>query len=303
MVRWSAAVLAVWCLNGLPSAGYAAITIDGYSDATNDRFTNSGSFIGGALDFSGVGQATSGRWATAISRNVVISAFHFAPSGTIRFYEGNDPASAPVQRSVISGSGIRVGGTDLWLGVLDANLPSNIAHYSFATEALSGPPPSGGSSTLVPAGSFQDLEAYVFGRSPFDETVGGDNRFAHNDQAVGRNRISGYTENVDFLGNADADSLIMLRESPGDAAYVPFETFYQSGDSGSPVFVELNGQLVLLGTAAFQLDGASGSGLNYTGNQATVINDFIVSAVPEPSSLLAVALGLLCAAGRRHRRV
>ena len=58
------------------SAAYADISINGYTDETNDRFTNSSSFIGNGYNLSGVGQTnggtsgTAGNWATAISRNV-----------------------------------------------------------------------------------------------------------------------------------------------------------------------------------------------------------------------------------------
>lgn len=62
---------------------YAAIVIDGYTHATNDRFTDSPTFVLNGSDLSGVGQDASGRWATAISRNVIISANHFQPSGTV----------------------------------------------------------------------------------------------------------------------------------------------------------------------------------------------------------------------------
>ena len=121
----------------------ADISIDGYSDASNDRFTNSSMFVMNGFDLSGVGQAASGRWATAISRNVIVSAAHFAPSGTITFFPGNDPTAPRVERSILMGA--RVPGTDLYVAVLNANLPSSIKHYTFASESLSGPPPSGNS--------------------------------------------------------------------------------------------------------------------------------------------------------------
>ena len=52
----------------------AQTIIADFTDATNDRFTNSSSFIGADYDFSGV--ATGNRWATLISDNVIIGASH-----------------------------------------------------------------------------------------------------------------------------------------------------------------------------------------------------------------------------------
>lgn len=282
----------------------AAIVIQGYSDATNDRFSNDAAFIGASLDWSGVGQAANGRWATAISRNVVISAFHLAPSGQVRFYEGNNPAATAVSRTIASTT--RITGTDLSVHVLSSPLPSSIRHYNFVTEFLAGPPPSGGNSTIVDAGSLQNLNAYLVGRSPFNENSSAtDDRFAWNDQAIGRNRITGYSENVPFFSNVDNDSLFFFRDAPGSADAVAFEAYFQTGDSGGPAFIDVGGELVLLGTNAFINDASSStqfSGINYIGNQASAINSFIaVNAIPEPTSGIAL-LTFLALASRRRRR-
>lgn len=66
----------------------------------------------------------------------------------------------------------------------------------------------------------------MFGRSPFDETINGDARFAFNDQAVGRNLISGYVENIPFT-DADNDSLLMIRDALGSPDHVLFEALFQ----------------------------------------------------------------------------
>jgi hypothetical protein len=68
-------------------------SIVGFTAATNDRFTNSSSYILNSFNVSGIGKepdvtgepGESSRWATAISRNVVISAFHGRPSGAVHF--------------------------------------------------------------------------------------------------------------------------------------------------------------------------------------------------------------------------
>jgi hypothetical protein len=293
MGRPTALALSGLVIIAIANTASAAITISGYTAATNDRFTGSPSLITGGFDLSGIGQASDGRWATAISNNVIVSANHAgaAPSGTVYFYPGNDPSQTPITRTIISGQ--RVGQSDLYVGVLDQPLPQSITFYSFATEFLSAGPS---------AGPYQDQVAYVFGRSPFNENLTGDNRFAHNDQAVGRNRVDWYSENVPFEGS-DTDALILLNDSPGEE----YETLVQGGDSGAPVFIDVSGEFRLVGTNAFKLTDNLGSGVNYIGNQATAINAYILAnavAVPEPRSIL-MAIGGIAFLGLRrlrHRR-
>ena len=275
-------VLAV-LLTATPIAN-ADITIRDYSDATNDRFTNDPSFVMAGFDLSGIAQNETGRWATAISRNIVLSAAHYAPGGILRFYPGNDLSISPYLRSIVSGT--RVPGTDLWLGVLDRPLPNDITHYPFATEPLSGPPPSPNVElTLAAAGVYQDANAYLLGRSPKSDT-------AFHDQAVGRNRITGYVENVPFQTNNDADSLIFHFDSV--ASGVEFEAEFNVGDSGGPTFVEVDGTLVLLGSNSFVFDVNTisgldtGSGVNYTGNQTAFINQYIADHAPATATTINV---------------
>ncbi len=297
--------------------GFASITIDGYTDATNDRFSNDPAFIMSSFNLSGIGQTNYGRWATAISNNVIISASHWRPDQApdsppglpppdgVFFYAGNDPTAVPVLRQIVSTQAIV--GTDIFLGVLNAPLPPSIAHYAIASQSLSGPVPvPNGDGTFllsyVNAGPYQGLNAYTFGLSPFDETLPGDNRETYNDQAVGRNVISSYSENVPFTGS-DNDSLIMLNDAQGTANHVLYESLFQAGDSGGPTFVNIDGQLVLLGTNAFVFTNGSGSGINYLGNQRASIQSFIqLNAVPEPSSIGLLGLASLLAFSQIRRR-
>ncbi len=285
------------------------IVIDGYTDALHDRFTNSVSFILNHQDLSGIGQTdggtsgTAGNWATAISRNVVITAHHYRPSAneTIYFYPSNDPSATPVQRHIVSGQ--RLSGTDIYIGLLNDPLPNTIKHYDFATEPLSGTPPNGQNIFIENAGIYQGLNAYVFGKSPFNHNSDpNDDRTSFNDQAIGRNVITGYSENVPFNGNTDNDSIIMFHDSNGDSEFVQYEARLRSGDSGGPLFVEINGTLRLIGTNAFLLNGDVGSGVNYTGNQASAINNFInANAVPEPGSGFLIFSIALASFVRRRR--
>lgn len=280
----------------------AAITIDNYSDATNDRFTNSSSFVMAGFDLSGVGQVNAnGRWATAISRNVVISAAHWSPSSTVSFYPSNNSSMAAVERTIVSG--LRVPGTDLYLAVLDTPLPQSIAHYSYATEMLTGTPPVSNQLLSVDsAGIYQGMNAYLLGLSPKANPL-------TQDQAVGRNLVTGFSENVPFQTNVDADTLIFQKDTVGSANYAEFEARFASGDSGGPAFVDMGGELRLIGTNAFIYDpntfetGGIGSGINYVGNQASFIGNFITAnAVPEPGAALLLGTCAFSICFRRQKR-
>jgi hypothetical protein len=286
MTKWNAIVLtSVFLMLSMSCPGRSAITIDGYKAAKNDRFTNSPDFIGAKFDWSGVGRANSGQWVTLISRNVVVSAFHSSPGTNlvVNFYPSNDPSSAPIQRTVTS-TNQKIGATDLWVGVLNENVPESIKQYNFVNTFLEpGMTPS--------AGAFSDVNAYMVGISP--EIFSG----LGESQAIGRNLVSEYVENVGFEGNADNDSLTLNFDPATVSKHVEFEARLASRDSGAPLFIEFTNpdtqkaDLLLLGINAFvgDLNGVDLSGVNYIGNQATAINQFIsINAVPEPSSSLLI---------------
>lgn len=276
----------------------AQIIIDGFTDATNDRFTNSSSFVGAGFDLTGIGNGAG--WSTLISNNVIITANHSRATGISSFYESNDPNPPSINRSV--GPGQRIGTTDLYLAVLDSPLPPSIKFYDFATEAISAPPFDPDTNPgFSAAGSFQNENAFLFGVSPTVRTN------AREDQAVGRNRISGYLEDLPFttgpLAGTESDFLILLNDAPSDPDFVQHEALLQGGDSGAPFFVEVNGELQLLGINSFNGatgDGTQLSGISYIGNYADEINAFIsANAVPEPGVL---GVGLIAMIGLSTRR-
>ncbi len=128
--------------------------IAGYSDATNDRFTNSPQFIASSYNLSGVGKSSGGQWATLVSRNTVVSAYHAQPSGNIFFYADNDPSSTPVTRQIIGSQ--RIGNSDLWIATLNQNVDASIMHYTFASTLLTGiPAPNATTFNVEAAGSFK----------------------------------------------------------------------------------------------------------------------------------------------------
>jgi hypothetical protein len=274
----------------------ADIHINDYNEASNNRFGYSGSFILKRYDLSGVGQGDTGSWGTLVSPNVVVSAAHASPAVGSRmfFYLINDPKAEPVVRkvtSVVSG----VGNTDLSLAVLNAPV-DGAKYYDIADEFLTGPP--GGVNNMVSAGSFQGVNAYMFGLSPKVQEPG-------HDQAVGRNLISGYWENYGRLTNQD--SLFLDYHSVPGTSSVRFESYLQGGDSGAPLFIERNGKLLLLGTNSFVVTNGTGqvvsSGVSYIGNQANYIRKFSeINNVPEPAIgwLLGAFGGVVLAAWRRR---
>lgn len=194
------------------------IAIDGFSSLTNDRFANDVTFEGNAYDFSGVGRTSNSRWATLVSRNVILSANHFQPSqsGTVTFYETNDPMGNSVTINVQSGSGQRIGASDLWIAVLEEAVPANYATYSFATENIT-------SSAELASSPYALNNAFLLGRSPsdFDSLT---------DVAIGRNRLDGWLDDVTAAGTTD-DGLLAVDNTAGG---VEFESILEVGDSGAP---------------------------------------------------------------------
>ena len=100
----------------------------------------------------------------------------------------------------------------------------------------------------------------------------------------------------------------MNYDASNNADYVQYEARFVGGDSGAPMFVEYfntakqQQDLLLLGTNAFIEDDGSLSGINYIGNQAGFVNNFIsISAVPEPCSVTLVIGTFVLFAMRRAR--
>lgn len=264
----------------------AAIRIDGFISNANDRFANNASFIANAFDLSGVGRSNDSKWGTLISNNVFLSATHSRPSinSTLTFFETNDSTGNSISRTVTSG--MRIGSSDIWIGVLDTPVTSAYSTYSFATTAVSN-------STEFAATPYAGTNAYLFGLSPtaFPTTT---------NVAVGRNVLDGWFNDVTAGGSTDSAIVSVVNES-GDTNFVSSEAHLSGGDSGAPMFFDDSGDLLLVGINWFigQADTDPGpdenlidiNGFSYIGNYSSDIQDFIaLNAVPEPS-LAAVILG------------
>jgi len=267
------------------TAESSAIDIDDFASAENDRFANNAAFIMDPFDLSGVGRSSDNKWGTLVSRNVLVSANHFHPAdgASITFFETNDPSGNSVTRTVTDGE--RVGSSDIWIAALDNPVPESYAFFDFATEDINNPIQF---NTSVYAGE----NAYLFGRSPtvFSSAT---------DVAVGRNVLDQWFEDVDSGGTIDD---AMGAEKEAESLDVTYEALLESGDSGGPMFVSLNGtDLTLVGINWFVGELQNGndvSGFSYVGNYDGEIQNFIAShPVPEPATVSLLALGALLLGG------
>jgi len=256
------------------------ISINGFATLENDRFSNDGSFVGDAFDFSGVGRSSDSRWGTLVSSNVFISAQHLHPAvgQSLTFYATNDSSGASVTRTVVSGQ--RIGSSDLWVGVLGEPVSSNIKAYSFATTAVS----DFASFQLSP---YYLENSYMVGRSPtaFTSLI---------DVAVGRNRLDFYAEDV-AVGSTTDDAIVAIYDTV--PLEVDHEAILQGGDSGAPLLVDVGGNLELVGINWFVgelVGGEDISGFSYLGNYHAAIEAIIdvnVVSVPEMETMAGL-LGL-----------
>ncbi|MCA9133187.1 MAG: PEP-CTERM sorting domain-containing protein [Planctomycetales bacterium] len=295
--------LAVGLLAGLSQPSTAAITISGYDPNLHDRFTNHSTFIGSGYDWSGVGRTDEGRWGVLVSPSFALSAAHLAPSvdSTLRYYPGNDPSSAPVDRKVIANVSLTQLGltasSDLVLSQLSSPA-TGIAHYP----VLSLP----SSRQLV------GQQLFVWGAS--------DSPDPPTSMRLGRNEVTAILP---------AFSDPVLGASTGDVFIYDFDTVNglgidearaEGGDSGAPSFVvSSQGQLTLAGVHWFQytapdnLPGSMGSGDTLISSFISSINAAMqargsserlitITAIPEPSGLGLLVVALAATIGRRRTR-
>jgi hypothetical protein len=251
-------------------SAHAALLVDGFSAAINDRFTNDPSFIAAQLDLSGLARSSSNRWGTLISPNLALSAHHFYPANgsTLSFFSTNDPSGPTEVREVIGS--VRIGTSDLRICVLDEALPAIYQPMDVVEQPIED-----GSAF---EGSFLDgLSVYMIGRSDDVDT-------SVTNVAVGANRLEGWFDSVSAAGTTD-DALGAIQHLSGDDEFVPFEAFLQVFDSGAPVLVDDNGIPTIIGINWFvgQVDihpsptqGIRNvSGFSYVGNYAAQINAII----------------------------
>ena len=221
-------------------------------------------FIGEGLDFSGV--STAGPWATMISPQYFITAYHWpaTSSPTLTFYEGNTTGSGMHTYSV--DTGFHFSATyngqpaDVYMGRLAAPIPAadHIAYYPVLS--------------LPNDGDYVGMTIYNYG----------------NPNLVGKNVISKVEPYAE--GGENGPGMFFNYDDPGVG---PDETYLIGGDSGGPSFAVVAGKLALLGEH-FSTSGTNGSlpgGNDYGAPKAGdgswwSVDGFVPDYIPQLNSVL-----------------
>lgn len=249
----------------------ADMIIDGFTDAVNDRFTNDPGFIAASYDLSGIGKTSDRRWATLVSDNVFISANHWHPTVgmTLTFYATNDPSGGSITRTVAAGQ--RIGESDVWVGLLDEDVPAGYTPLAFITTSIT-------SETAFNRSSLFLADIFMVGNSQTDPALG-------LDMALGANVLDRWLDSV-TVGTTIDDCLLAGYNDSTDATYQDSEAKAQDQDSGAPMLQVVQGQLTVVGlnwfvgTAPVYLSRSSVAtrgvtGFSYVGNYASQIQAVI----------------------------
>ena len=247
-----------------PAVGCGTMTIRTYSAPRHNRFYTGSdkNFIGAAYNFSGVGQFSSGHWATLLSDNYFITAAHYGPAinEQVTFYATNSRSGNSFTYTVASLTRIKTSSgelTDIMIGRLNTAVDSSITRYPI----LELPNQSDYLGKIIYNYGVQD----IVGRNVIDRI---------NDSSDGSsfNKVLWY----DYDGN-DTPSV------GGD------ETVLQYYDSGAPSFIATSSGLALVGIHWLS-DRATISGDSfipaYVSNIDAVLkaNGQALMVVPEPSA-------------------
>jgi hypothetical protein len=268
-------------------AAWPALSLQSYSAASHHRFADDPAFIGSGYDWSGV--AYNGDWATRISDTYYVTAWHARATGSLTFYEDNDPLGNTVTRT--SSSLTRIGTTDIAIGRFSSSPGATIAIYGIADEFTT--------QATFASSPYFDMEAFVVG-------LNGTGGNTTTNFRVGRNELDGFYDDVVLVPPAAnvTDMITYDNDSPGLGAD---EAYLQSGDSGAPLFITVGSELVLTGIHAGIDPTLSAS--SFLSNYITEISAIVeaggesltlISAVPEPSSSLLFALGAVILMLRRR---
>ena len=268
-------------------AAWPALSLQSYSAASHHRFADDPAFIGSGYDWSGV--AYNGDWATRISDTYYVTAWHARATGSLTFYEDNDPLGNTVTRT--SSSLTRIGTTDIAIGRFNSSPGATIAIYGIADESTT--------QATFASSPYFDMEAFVVG-------LNGTGGNTTTNFRVGRNELDGFYDDVVLVPPAAnvTDMITYDNDSPGLGAD---EAYLQSGDSGAPLFITVGSELVLIGIHAGIDPTLSAS--SFLSNYITEISALVeaggesltlISAVPEPSSSLLFALGAVILMLRRR---
>jgi len=276
----------LWCAFGLaalvasvPAAGdmqLQGVGADHACSCRHDRFYAGADrdFLFEAMDFSGVGRAAGGAWATMISPSYFVSANHFHPAAgeAVTFCAGNGLA-APAHTLTVAG-GMRIGGSDLWLGWFAEPAPAAVAHYPILW--------------LDDERAYLGQEIVVYGKP----------------DRVGLNHVD------DIRDRSGSRALIFGFDAAGGAG--ESEAYLMVGDSGGPSFVAVGGALALVGVHSFHSSAAPSDGAQsgdcflpfYVGPIGEVMigeQADLFTPVPEPTASAVWCFAILTSLARRRR--
>lgn len=276
-----------------------AVVIAGYSSTAHDRFASgfpsapvpntSGSFIGAGLDWSGVGWGFTDptRGVTMISDRYFVYAAHWPPWAAGSQVSFLSPVlGAVVSFTVDAGFGwspaplnAGQGQPDLRVGRLASPISSTMGIASYPI------------LNLPALGDYLGIETLIYGRGTYAPTSPriGSNHI----EGLGAYDLSGDSVN-DNYGSFYLDDLAPAGEAR-----------FEGGDSSSPTFVNIGGQLALIGTHA---------AVGTIGLQFVSVDNFIpvflgemqaasipfLTIAPEPGRAVLILMAL--AASLSHRR-
>lgn len=303
-----------------------AIQVANYSSATNDLFGNDPSFIGDGFDFSGVGRAAlqggnnsqRGRWATLIGDNYFLTVSHFgANTGyDVSFANGGSSFSYTVAGT------FNVPGTDIRIGYFNEAADSSLARYSYNTNSANQLSDLGlGSSDLFTLGD------QVTGAAGglLDIVVGTNQAESWFEEGTTTVVAPGSVDNI-FSSAAGFDQVVTFENVLSDDAFTAFEAQLEAGDSGSPLFSVVGGELRVEGLGYAVVADPSFLEGNFEDTpgpmdglelrEATFYSQLgsykdgielaiagVPSPIPEPSALLLVASAVGVSLSRRQRVV
>jgi hypothetical protein len=306
----------------------SAIVVSGYSDAENLRFHDDPAFIGSPYSWSGVGRVSATldtssnshhrEWATLLGENYFISAVHYKPNpgDTITFSSGNSPTSPTFHYTVAGGFGVP--DTDLWIGYTAGAMDSSLKRYAFDTT----PADSLSDTGLIASTLYMTGDDVAGGAGTLSDTIIATNQAETWIEGGSTTFQSTPGETINLSSAIPWDTFVNWENLTSDTANTAttHEGFLESGDSGSPAFQIVGGELEIVGLAYAVINSPGvqgnfdaalpgneerrGSLYSYVGSYETAINNTIAlvpTPVPEPSSLLLFLLGSLTLLRRRNQ--
>ncbi len=244
-----------------PAAG---LTWNQHEPQRDDRFYSGADrdFIGESLDWSGVGVVQSGSgWATMISDRYFLSAKHVGLANqktSVDFYRTNvlDTSADNFARMQIDPSfGVKVAGTDLWLGRMVDVPPSWVKRYPLIQRPQA--------TNYV---SYLDPTLYVYGFT-------GSGALDYRKAGLGINNIDTAQTSYTIAGSTGI-GLAWTRDPLGAADEADF--YHGGGDSSGPTFVPSpDGGLALAGIHWLVAGNSS------VDSNVSAYVDQIINVVPE----------------------